>query len=70
MQAVTDWEHADQIRSLRFNDYTPEDCEISWTAFGDFATAWAKLPNLEVLEIRAGQGRQHPRCHLHQPAER
>ena len=53
---VTSWARAGRIRSLSFDDYTSEDCELSWTPFGNFSDAWAKLPALEHLLIRAGGG--------------
>lgn len=45
-----------QIRSLRFDDYSSEDSEISWTPFGDFSHAWPELARLEELVIRSGAG--------------
>lgn len=56
LMAVTCAEQAPRVRELLFNDYTYEDCEISWAPFGDFSRAWAKLPALEVLHIRSGAG--------------
>lgn len=56
LMAVTRAEQAPRVRELLFNDYTYEECEISWTPFGDFSKAWAKLPALEVLHIRSGAG--------------
>jgi uncharacterized protein (TIGR02996 family) len=56
LAAVTRAEQAPRVRELLFNDYTYEDCEISWTPFGDFSKAWAKLPALEVLHVRSGAG--------------
>lgn len=44
------------IKKLEFDDYTSEDCEISWTPFGDFSPYWSKLPSLEHLHIRSGAG--------------
>jgi hypothetical protein len=44
------------IKKLEFDDYTSEDCEISWTPFGDFSPFWSKLPALEHLHIRSGAG--------------
>jgi hypothetical protein len=44
------------IKKLEFDDYTYEDCEISWTPFGDFSPYWSKLPSLEYLHIRSGAG--------------
>ncbi len=52
--AVTASPRAGQIRSLSFDDYTSEDCELSWTPFGDFSEAWDQLPALEHLLVRAG----------------
>jgi hypothetical protein len=56
MAAVVQSPQAAQLRSLRFDDYHSEDCEISWTAFGDFSSAWKSLPLLEELQIRSGEG--------------
>ncbi|HET9988553.1 MAG TPA: TIGR02996 domain-containing protein [Kofleriaceae bacterium] len=56
MDVVTTSPRAGDIRSLRFDAYTYADQEISWTAFGDFSAAWAKLPALEELAIRSGIG--------------
>jgi uncharacterized protein (TIGR02996 family) len=56
MEAVTSSPLAAQLTTLLFNDYTVEDCEISWTAFGDFSGAWERLPALEHLHIRSGAG--------------
>jgi len=56
MQAIVDSPQAAQLRVLRFDDYTYEDSEISWTAFGDFSPFWSKLPALEELQIRSGEG--------------
>lgn len=55
MQAVTASSQAAHLRSLRFDDYTMEDCELSWTPFGDFSDAWEKLHGLEELVLRAGE---------------
>lgn len=56
LRAVVDSPRGPFIRELRFDDYTHEDCEISWTAFGDFSPYWSKLPALEWLHIRSGEG--------------
>lgn len=56
LAAVVAAAQAPHVRSLRFDDYTGEDSEISWTAYGDFAGAWAQLPALETLVIRSGEG--------------
>ncbi|HLL23705.1 MAG TPA: hypothetical protein VK427_16315 [Kofleriaceae bacterium] len=56
LAAVAESPIAAQLRSLRFDDYTSEDCEISWTAFGDFSPYWSQLPALEELVIRSGEG--------------
>lgn len=56
MEAVTSAPQVAQLTTLLFNDYTYEDCEISWTPFGDFSGAWQKLPALEHLHIRSGEG--------------
>ena len=56
LAAVAASPQARTIRSLRFDDYTYEDCEISWTAFGDFSPHWSAFPMLEELQIRAGEG--------------
>ena len=44
------------IKKLEFDDYESEDCEISWTPFGDLSPYWSKLPSLEHLHIRSGAG--------------
>ncbi|MFZ5441987.1 MAG: WGR domain-containing protein [Myxococcota bacterium] len=44
------------LRRLEFNDYTYEDCEISWTPYGSVAALWKGLPRLEHLHVRSGQG--------------
>lgn len=56
LAAVTASPRAAQITALHFTEYTSEDCEISWTPFGDFSAAWTRLPALEELHIRSGQG--------------
>ncbi|MEP6859930.1 MAG: TIGR02996 domain-containing protein [Deltaproteobacteria bacterium] len=56
MDAVTSSPRAAELRSLRFDAYTSEDQEISWTAFGDFSAAWPRLAALEELVIRSGVG--------------
>ena len=56
MRAITESVRAPDIRSLRFDDFTRDDQEISWTAFGDFSFAWPHLPSLELLHIKAGGG--------------
>lgn len=56
LRAVAESARAPFLRELRFDDYTYEDCELSWTAFGDFSPYWAKLPALEHLHIRSGEG--------------
>jgi uncharacterized protein (TIGR02996 family) len=55
MTAVIESDQAAQLRSLRFDDYDSEACEISWVPIGDFSGAWAKLPRLETLCVRAGE---------------
>lgn len=56
LAAIVESQQAAQIRVLRFDDYTYEDSEISWTAFGDFSDHWQHLPALEDLRIRSGEG--------------
>ncbi len=56
LRAVCESPRASAIRELRFDDYTSEDCELSWTAFGDFSPFWAKLRALEHLHLRSGEG--------------
>lgn len=56
IMAVTEAPHAEWMRVLRFDDFTYQDQEISWTGFGNFSEAWSKLPALEELRIRSGQG--------------
>ncbi|MDQ3334525.1 MAG: hypothetical protein M4D80_05150 [Myxococcota bacterium] len=56
MRAIVDAPVAPHLRALRFDDYTRDDQEISWTAFGDLSFAWPHLPALELLHIRAGGG--------------
>ena len=56
IRAVTEAPHAEWMRVLRFDDFTYEDQEISWTGFGNFSEAWSKLPALEELRIRSGEG--------------
>ncbi|MFO0595869.1 MAG: hypothetical protein U0228_11205 [Myxococcaceae bacterium] len=47
---------AARVQRLEFDDYTYEDCEISWTPFGDFAALWEGAPGLEHLHLRSGAG--------------
>lgn len=54
MAVVAAAPQAAHVTELRFDDYDFEDNELSWTAFGDFSQAWARLPSLEVLHLRAG----------------
>jgi predicted DNA-binding WGR domain protein len=56
LDAVIAAKHAQWIRELRFDDYTFSDSEISWTPYGDFTGALARLPRLEELRIRSGAG--------------
>ncbi len=56
LDVVLDAAQASRIKDLRFDAYRYEDSEISWTPFGDFTGAWARLPALEVLHIRSGKG--------------
>jgi hypothetical protein len=56
MAAIAEAPQAQQLRSLKFDDYDSEDCEISWVAFGDFSPHWESFPALEVLVIRSGEG--------------
>lgn len=53
---VTRSAQAPSVLELRFDDYTFEDNELSWTPFGDFSAAWPKLPSLELLHVRSGEG--------------
>ena len=54
--SVLEGSQAAHLRKLEFNDYTYQDCEISWTPFGDFSPIWKGLPSLEHLHIRSGGG--------------
>lgn len=54
LRAVCDSPIAPHLRELRFDQFTSDEQEISWVGFGNFAFAWAKLPALERLHIRAG----------------
>jgi hypothetical protein len=56
LAVVAESRQAKQLRVLRFDDYTSEDSEISWTAIGDFSAYWGAFPALEDLRIRAGEG--------------
>jgi len=56
LRTITESPRAPHIRDLRFDHYTRNDQEISWTAFGDFSFAWPRLPSLEYLHLRAGGG--------------
>ncbi|MDQ3369943.1 MAG: hypothetical protein M3680_31375 [Myxococcota bacterium] len=56
LHAVTESARAPHLRALRFDAYTYSDSELSWTPYGDFSGAWAKLPALEHLHIRSGAG--------------
>ncbi len=56
LAAVANSPRGPAITRLEFDDYTSEDCEISWTPFGDFSPFWSKLPSLEWLHIRSGAG--------------
>lgn len=64
LRAVTASTCAPHVRALRFDNYTYEDQEISWTGFGDFSFAWEHLPSLEVLKIRAGISGTLGKLHL------
>jgi hypothetical protein len=44
------------MRSLCFDDYTHEDCELSWTPYGDFSSSLNSFASLEVLNVRSGAG--------------
>jgi uncharacterized protein (TIGR02996 family) len=54
LRAICATPHARWLRALRLNAYTTEDCELSWVPYGDLSAAWASLPALELLHIRAG----------------
>lgn len=56
LEVVAASPQAKTLRVLRFDDYTYEDSEISWTAFGDFSAQWSAFPALEDLRIRSGEG--------------
>lgn len=56
LAAVVNSPRGSSITRLCFDDYTREECEISWTPFGDFSPYWSKLPSLEWLHIRSGAG--------------
>ncbi len=56
LEAVLASPRGPAIRELRFDDYTSEDSEISWTPFGDFSGVWPRLAELRVLTIRSGAG--------------
>jgi hypothetical protein len=56
LRAVVESRRATQLRALRFDHYDREDSELSAVAFGDFASAWDKLPALELLHIKSGAG--------------
>lgn len=56
LAAVVSSPRGPAITRLCFDDYTREECEISWTPFGDFAPFWSKLPALEWLHVRSGAG--------------
>ncbi|MEJ7600701.1 MAG: hypothetical protein WKG01_22535 [Kofleriaceae bacterium] len=56
LDAVLRAPHASRIRERRFDAYSYQDCELSWTTFGDFSTAWPALANLELLHLRSGAG--------------
>jgi hypothetical protein len=56
LAAVAESVQAKQLRVLRFDDYSYEDSEISWTAIGDFSGKWSSFPALEDLRIRSGEG--------------
>lgn len=56
MRAVAAAPQAAHLRSLRFDDYQSEDCEISWAPFGDFSPFWSAFPVLEELRLRSGAG--------------
>lgn len=56
LREVVESSRAPFIKKLEFDDYTYEDCEISWTPFGDFSPYWSKLPSLEHLHLRSGAG--------------
>jgi uncharacterized protein (TIGR02996 family) len=56
MEAITSSPRAAALRELRFDDYTYEDCELSWAPMGNLARYWKALPSLEVLHLRSGAG--------------
>jgi hypothetical protein len=56
LRAITESACAPQIRALRFDDYTRDEQEISWTAAGDLSFAWPHLPALELLHVKSGGG--------------
>jgi hypothetical protein len=56
LQAVAASPRAAQVRSLCFDDYTSEDCDLSRTPYGDFSTSLNSLTALEVLHVRSGGG--------------
>jgi hypothetical protein len=53
-ESVCASKQAPHIREIHFNDYTYEDCELSWTPFGDFTGFWARVPMLEHFTLKAG----------------
>jgi hypothetical protein len=43
------------LRRLYVADFSSENCELSWSEFGDFSGIWTACPNLEEVRIHAAQ---------------
>lgn len=56
LEAVIASPVASQIQELAFDDYTYQDCEISWAPYGVFDGLLARLPALAELTIKSGGG--------------
>lgn len=56
LNEVTSWVHAKRVTTLRFDAFDSDESDLAYVGFGDFSAAWKKLPSLEILHIRSGEG--------------
>lgn len=54
LKVVSESPRAALMRALKFDGFTREESELSWTNYGDFSGLWAPFVRLEELRIRAG----------------
>lgn len=56
IHTIADSRRGPHVRALHFDRYERRESKVSWVPFGDFSTAWRKLPALQHLAIKSGAG--------------